>query len=213
MGFLEINISILKFAWVLNTNQIWELFQCYTETKVDQRWVYCKEVRVQDSKPGPCYLMWHVSCGAILSAGEDSEGGNFGAFLYVRDYDLLLTILEEKKNLLDSIILIICSSCNSFVSNTLGFNLLGVSHLFDGCKTHRKNVVMDNNPWGQREISYLVNEVKLQYLLHDHELNHWDLVGRNDWDNFTEMQKCRETAFKEKSQNIELVQRKSKNEL
>lgn len=98
-----------------------------------------------------------------------------------------------------------CSSSNNFDSKAIGFNLLGVSHLFDGCKTPRKNVVMDNNPWEQREISYLVNEVKLQHLLHHHELNHWDLAGRNDWDTSTETQKFRETAFKEKSQKIELV--------
>lgn len=60
---------------------------------------------------------------------------------------------------------------------------------------------MDNNPWEQREIIYLVNDVKLQYLLHHHELNYWDLVGRNDWDIFTEMQKFRETTFKEESEN------------
>lgn len=75
-----------------------------------------------------------------------------------------------------------------------------------------KNVIMDNNPWEQGEISYLVNEVKIWYLLRHHELTHWDLVGRNDWDIFTEMQKFRETAFKEKSQKIELLQWKSKNQ-
>lgn len=60
---------------------------------------------------------------------------------------------------------------------------------------------MDNNPWEQREINYLFNEVKLQYLLHHHKLNHWGLVGRNGWDVFTEMQKFRETAFNEKPEN------------
>lgn len=105
-----------------------------------------------------------------------------------------------------------CSSSNKFGSRTIGFNLLGVSHQLAE-KHPEKNVVMDNNPWEQREISYLVNEVKLQYLLHHHELNHWDLVGRNGLDIFTETKKFRETAFSEKSQKIELLQWKYKKEL
>lgn len=86
-----------------------------------------------------------------------------------------------------------CSSSNKFESRTIGFNLLVVSHLLAE-KHPEKNVVMDNNPWEQREISYLVNEVKLQYL-HHHELNHWDLVGRNGLDTFTETKKFRENSF------------------
>lgn len=52
-----------------------------------------------------------------------------------------------------------CSSSNSFESIAIGCNLSGVSHLFDGYKTPWKNVVMHNNPWEQRGISYLDNEV------------------------------------------------------
>lgn len=79
-----------------------------------------------------------------------------------------------------------CLSSNKFESKMIGFNLLGVNLL--AAKHPEKNVVIDNNPWKQKEINYLVNEVKLQYLLHYRELNHWD-------------QKFRETASNEESEN------------
>lgn len=43
----------------------------YIEKNVNQRWVRCKEVHVQDSKPSPCHLTWDISCEAVLTASED----------------------------------------------------------------------------------------------------------------------------------------------
>lgn len=45
-------------------------------------------------------------------------------------------------------------------------------------------------------MSCQVNEIKLQYLLHHHSLNHWDVGGRSDWSIFKEMQNFKETTLK-----------------
>jgi len=50
-------------------------------------------------------------------------------------------------------------------------------------------------------MSCQVNEIKLQYLLHHHSLNHWDVGGRSDWSIFKEMQNFKETALKKESGN------------